>query len=225
MMLPMSAPSHCSLMQPAAERLRERLAAIAIARAARAGGPQRATWRPSTIPTRIRQALVEQLYHPVRWIETVQFLAGAGRHAHRGVRAGQGARRARASASSTASKPSPSPIRRRSPPPLARGTTHAERTSRHRHRGLARHRRGDRARRSRGPAPRSIGTVHLGEGRGAHLAAPSPRPAARAAGRVLDVRDAAACAAFVDKVQEEFGAVGDPREQRRASPATTCSRA
>ena len=30
---------------------------------------------------------------------------------------------------------------------------------------------------------------------------------ARGAGRVLDVRDAAACAAFVDKVQEEFGAV------------------
>jgi 3-oxoacyl-[acyl-carrier protein] reductase len=29
---------------------------------------------------------------------------------------------------------------------------------------------------------------------------------ARGAGRVLDVRDAAACAAFVDKVQEEFGA-------------------
>jgi len=30
---------------------------------------------------------------------------------------------------------------------------------------------------------------------------------AKGVGRVLDVRDAAACAAFVDKVQEEFGAV------------------
>jgi 3-oxoacyl-[acyl-carrier protein] reductase len=31
---------------------------------------------------------------------------------------------------------------------------------------------------------------------------------AKGAGRVLDVRDAAQCAAFVDKAQEEFGAVG-----------------
>jgi [acyl-carrier-protein] S-malonyltransferase len=31
-------------------------------------------------PARIRQALVEQLYNPVRWIETVQFLG------HKGVR-------------------------------------------------------------------------------------------------------------------------------------------
>ena len=31
---------------------------------------------------------------------------------------------------------------------------------------------------------------------------------AKGAGRVLDVRDAAACAAFVDRVQEEFGPVG-----------------
>jgi [acyl-carrier-protein] S-malonyltransferase len=29
-------------------------------------------------PARIRQALVEQLYNPVRWIETVQYLAGKG---------------------------------------------------------------------------------------------------------------------------------------------------
>jgi [acyl-carrier-protein] S-malonyltransferase len=29
-------------------------------------------------PARIRQALVEQLYNPVRWIETVQFLGHKG---------------------------------------------------------------------------------------------------------------------------------------------------
>jgi [acyl-carrier-protein] S-malonyltransferase len=76
-MLPMSAPSHCSLMKPAAERLRERLDAIEV--------------RPPEVPVvhnrfvesfddpaRIRQALVEQLDHPVRWIETVQWLAAHG---------------------------------------------------------------------------------------------------------------------------------------------------
>jgi [acyl-carrier-protein] S-malonyltransferase len=76
-MLPMSAPSHCSLMRPAAERLRERLAGIEV--------------RPPAVPVihnrfveafddpaRIRTALVEQLDHPVRWIETVQWLAAHG---------------------------------------------------------------------------------------------------------------------------------------------------
>jgi [acyl-carrier-protein] S-malonyltransferase len=76
-MLPMSAPSHCSLMRPAAERLRERLAAVAIAR------PEAPVVHNRFVeafddPARIRQALVEQLDHPVRWIETVRFLAGRG---------------------------------------------------------------------------------------------------------------------------------------------------
>ena len=76
-MLPMSAPSHCSLMKPAAERLRERLASIAIRR------PQvpivhNRTAAPSGDADAIRQALVEQLDHPVRWIETVRFLAAQG---------------------------------------------------------------------------------------------------------------------------------------------------
>ena len=76
-MLPMSAPSHCSLMKPAAERLRERLDAIDV--------------RKPTVPVihnrfveafdepgRIRTALVEQLDHPVRWTETMQWLAEHG---------------------------------------------------------------------------------------------------------------------------------------------------
>jgi [acyl-carrier-protein] S-malonyltransferase len=76
-MLPMSAPSHCSLMRPAAERLRERLAAITIAR------PQVPVVHNRSVEAyddadRIRAALVEQLDHPVRWIETVQFLAAHG---------------------------------------------------------------------------------------------------------------------------------------------------
>jgi [acyl-carrier-protein] S-malonyltransferase len=76
-MLPMSAPSHCSLMRPAAERLRARLAAVAI------GKPEvpivhNRSAAPSGDATAIREALVEQLDHPVRWIETVRFLASQG---------------------------------------------------------------------------------------------------------------------------------------------------
>jgi len=76
-MLPMSAPSHCSLMRPAAERLRERLDAIEVRR------PEVPVVHNRFVeafddPARIRTALVEQLDHPVRWIETVQWLAGHG---------------------------------------------------------------------------------------------------------------------------------------------------
>jgi len=76
-MLPMSAPSHCSLMRPAAERLRERLAAIAVLPPA-VPVVQNADVMAYTDPDRIRQALVEQLYRPVRWVETMGFLAAHG---------------------------------------------------------------------------------------------------------------------------------------------------
>ena len=76
-MLPMSAPSHCALMKPAAERLRERLAAVAM-KAPAVPVVQNADVECFTDPARIRQALVEQLYRPVRWIETVEYLAAQG---------------------------------------------------------------------------------------------------------------------------------------------------
>src|SRR5688500_6179799 len=76
-MLPMSAPSHCSLMKPAAERLRERLATVDISRPAVPVLHNRSV-EAYDDPSRIRLALVEQLFHPVRWIETVQALAGCG---------------------------------------------------------------------------------------------------------------------------------------------------
>ena len=76
-MLPMSAPSHCSLMKPAAERLRERLEAIEIRK------PMVPVIHNRFVeafddPARIRQALVEQLYQPVRWIETIELLGRKG---------------------------------------------------------------------------------------------------------------------------------------------------
>ena len=76
-MLPMSAPSHCSLMKPAAQLLRARLDSVTL-RAPRVPVLQNADVQAFTDPERIRQALVEQLYRPVRWIETVQFLAAHG---------------------------------------------------------------------------------------------------------------------------------------------------
>ena len=76
-MLPMSAPSHCSLMRPAAERLRDRLAAVDISRPAVPVLHNRSV-EAYDDPQRIRLALVEQLDHPVRWIETVRALAARG---------------------------------------------------------------------------------------------------------------------------------------------------
>jgi [acyl-carrier-protein] S-malonyltransferase len=76
-MLPMSAPSHCSLMRPAAERLRERLDAIEI-RKPQVPVIQNRFVESFDDPAKIRVALVEQLYNPVRWIETMQFLGSKG---------------------------------------------------------------------------------------------------------------------------------------------------
>ncbi len=76
-MLPMSAPSHCSLMKPAAERLRERLAAVEVRKPIIPVIHNRFV-ESFDDPARIREALVEQLYNPVRWIEIVQLLGRKG---------------------------------------------------------------------------------------------------------------------------------------------------
>ena len=76
-MLPMSAPSHCSLMKPAAERLRERLEVLDVRKPIVPVIHNRSVAAYDD-PARIRQALVEQLYNPVRWIETVQLLGHKG---------------------------------------------------------------------------------------------------------------------------------------------------
>ena len=72
--LPVSVPSHCDLMKPAAEKLAETLESIAF--------------KDGTIPVinnvdvviesdagKIRSALVRQLYSPVRWVEIIQKMA------------------------------------------------------------------------------------------------------------------------------------------------------
>ncbi|WP_390341907.1 ACP S-malonyltransferase [Variovorax boronicumulans] len=71
--LPVSAPFHSSLMKPAAEALREKLASVALA------APQIPVLNNidvavETDADRIRDALVRQAAGPVRWVESVQAL-------------------------------------------------------------------------------------------------------------------------------------------------------
>jgi [acyl-carrier-protein] S-malonyltransferase len=75
--LSVSVPSHCALMRPAAERLAERLAAVAIA-APRIPVVHNVSVETATDPDAIRSLLVRQLYSPVRWVETVRRLAANG---------------------------------------------------------------------------------------------------------------------------------------------------
>ncbi len=75
--LPVSVPSHCALMRDAADRLGERMAALAWS-APTIPVVQNAEARVYTDVADIRAALQRQLYLPVRWTECVQALAGAG---------------------------------------------------------------------------------------------------------------------------------------------------
>lgn len=75
--LPVSVPSHCALMKPAAEQLTEALAQITF------NSPEikvvnNVNVKVESDPEAIKQALIEQLYSPVRWTETVQFFAAQG---------------------------------------------------------------------------------------------------------------------------------------------------
>jgi [acyl-carrier-protein] S-malonyltransferase len=72
-----SAPFHCSLMQPAAERLRARLAELnlSLPRIAVVNNVDAACLAD---PERIKDALVRQAASPVRWVETMQVLAAKG---------------------------------------------------------------------------------------------------------------------------------------------------
>lgn len=76
-LLPVSAPFHCALMKPAAERLQERLAEIEV-RVPTIPVLNNVDVAVETDPLRIKDALVRQAYSPVRWIETVQEIARRG---------------------------------------------------------------------------------------------------------------------------------------------------
>lgn len=75
--LAVSAPFHSSLMRPAAERLRERLAQTSLA-TPRIPVINNIEVREETDPERIRGALYEQAFGPVRWVECIQAIRARG---------------------------------------------------------------------------------------------------------------------------------------------------
>jgi [acyl-carrier-protein] S-malonyltransferase len=75
--LAVSAPSHCALMKPAAERLAERLQGIEI-NAPTIPVINNADVASSDSAEAIRDALVRQLYSPVRWVETIRKMSADG---------------------------------------------------------------------------------------------------------------------------------------------------
>jgi len=75
--LPVSVPSHCSLMQPAADSLSQVLANIEI-RTPLIKLVNNVDVAISTDSASIKDALIRQLYRPVRWTESVEFLAQQG---------------------------------------------------------------------------------------------------------------------------------------------------
>ena len=77
LLLPVSAPFHCALMQPAALILRDRLRQIAIA------SPQiplinNIDVMEESDPARIRDALYRQAFGPVRWVQTMESFKARG---------------------------------------------------------------------------------------------------------------------------------------------------
>ena len=76
-MLPVSAPFHSSLLQPAADKLSGYLAKIGVG-APRIPVVNNVDVAMESDPRRIRDALARQACKPVRWVEAVRHMAGMG---------------------------------------------------------------------------------------------------------------------------------------------------
>lgn len=75
--LPVSVPSHCKLMQQASDQLSRCLSQVTI------NSPKISVIHNADVacysdPDKIRDVLVRQLYSPVRWVETVQYMVNNG---------------------------------------------------------------------------------------------------------------------------------------------------
>ncbi|WP_279026690.1 ACP S-malonyltransferase [Gibbsiella quercinecans] len=75
--LPVSVPSHCALMKPAADKLAVALQEVAF-NAPQVAVVNNVDVRTENDPEAIRSALVRQLYSPVRWTESVEYIAAQG---------------------------------------------------------------------------------------------------------------------------------------------------
>jgi [acyl-carrier-protein] S-malonyltransferase len=74
LILPVSVPSHCELMRPAAEQLEQKLNDITI-RVPTTPVIHNASVTIADDVAAVKSLLTQQLYSPVRWVETVQWLA------------------------------------------------------------------------------------------------------------------------------------------------------
>ncbi len=77
LVLPVSVPSHCSLMQPAADKLAQELAGIELKTPA-ISVINNVNVASASSEAEIKEALVQQLYSPVRWVETIESMAKNG---------------------------------------------------------------------------------------------------------------------------------------------------
>jgi [acyl-carrier-protein] S-malonyltransferase len=77
MMLPVSAPFHCALMQPAADAMAEALTSVAV-KPAVVPVVANAFVKPVRDPAEIVRALVAQVTGTVRWRESIAFMSAAG---------------------------------------------------------------------------------------------------------------------------------------------------
>lgn len=75
--LPVSAPFHSSLMKPAAERLKERLAATTL-RSPAIPVVNNIEVKVEADPAQIKGALYEQAFGPVRWVECIRAIQARG---------------------------------------------------------------------------------------------------------------------------------------------------
>ena len=69
--LPVSAPFHCALMEPAAERLHEKIDMIEV-QIPSVPVIQNVSMKPESNVVVIREQLIKQTFSPVRWTQTVQ---------------------------------------------------------------------------------------------------------------------------------------------------------
>ena len=75
--LPVSVPSHCALMKPAAEQLARDFEQLNWQQP-QMTLVQNVTARPAEGLDALRSQLVEQLYSPVRWVESIEYMAAQG---------------------------------------------------------------------------------------------------------------------------------------------------
>lgn len=77
MLLPVSAPFHCSLMKPAADRLASVLESVPVAPFENPVVTN-VEAQPNSDPGRVRPLLVDQVCAPVRWEQSITFMISAG---------------------------------------------------------------------------------------------------------------------------------------------------